>query len=137
MPIYRNPDATKTKRVRGLELEPGQSGAPMPDRYLTPDELSRSGLVLAHPNVSPLPKIAEGTPAFTVASGLAVYGKLVITNDTDDSISVLFNGDVMSPFTIVAGAMYSITTDRQIDAIQVTGSGSGSAYLHGIFTSQL
>jgi hypothetical protein len=68
---------------------------------------------------------------FEQLTGLAKYGTLTITNNTGNVIEVVVNEDNTNVLTILNGATWPIVQDKEIETMDVTGSGEGSFYVYG------
>jgi hypothetical protein len=132
MPIYIN-NTARTVRFRGLELEPGASGAPLPNQYLSPAELAQCGLTLLHNDTAPWRTLHQVAPPVAIASGLSSFIQVEIINDTGALIIVIVNGDADNPKVILDDRLEIITMNREADSLAITGAGTGNVYVYGLY----
>lgn len=73
---------------------------------------------------------ADPLPA--ALTGLARYGQILIVNNSGESISVTANEDSPSTLVILDGHTYPIIQDREIEKLEITGTGAGVLYVYGL-----
>lgn len=70
---------------------------------------------------------------FEQLTGLAKYATITITNNTGDLIEVVANEDGDNVLPILNGATWPIVLDKDVETLDVTGSGEGSFYVLATF----
>ena len=128
MPTYRNTSNEAALLGPYGKIEAG--GTIETDLYLTQNDLGTSfSLVSGGPSPWYVYKFTNLPAAVTY--GLAKYAQLSVYNATDKLVLVSPNhltGDSVS-LPIASGMIYPVTQKREIDALRITGDGSGSVYL--------
>lgn len=123
MPTYTN-IAESVHNLGGMPIQPGQSG--VIKKYLYP---ANPNFELTAHGPAPWRTLYDGSLPATL-TGLAKYGQIVIVNDSGATISVTANEDTSNVRKIQANREVLITQDREIDRLDLTGS--GSVYVYGL-----
>jgi hypothetical protein len=121
--LYKNGTANTITASTGDVFLPGESKTLY--RYL-PD---KGGLTIVKRDGSPIIPIDSGVLPLS-ATGLANYSQIKIYNASGADCNVSFNGDTAVVWP--NGFIDSILNNYEIDSIDITGAGAGSAYIWGI-----
>jgi hypothetical protein len=131
MPIYRN-DGSKTIRVGGMTLEPGQSD--YTPKYIVDLATRYPDLVLVTPNAAPWVTLHSAVigGGVVLGPGLAVYKSIHIYNGSGAVVEIAANGDIQT-LPLGDGYTHIIENDGLVDALSVSGAGGGNVYITGLY----
>ncbi|MBI4962508.1 MAG: hypothetical protein HY913_04465 [Desulfomonile tiedjei] len=124
MPTYTNVSTT-TKNLEGVPLQPEQAGTIK--KYLYPPnpnfELTSHG---------PAPWVTLHAAAAPVTlTGLSKYKSIQIKNASGAAITCVVNEDSSNPLAVLSGEIDKISQDREIEKLEITGSGGSPVYVYG------
>lgn len=126
MPTYQNTsDATAFLGEYG-NVGTGQS-VTVP-KYVWP--LDEAFTLTAHAS-APWTTLHAGTPPAALTD-LARYGRILIVNETGDIVTVKANDDSENVLTVVDGRTHLIEQEKDIDKLDIIGSGGSSLYVYGL-----
>jgi hypothetical protein len=133
MPTYLNGD-TKSRVIAGFsgrvdagaEVELIKYVYPIPDDFTLTSHLPRTH--------KPWEKLHAGTLPVQITEGLSKFSQIEIINKTGAVVSVVANDDDDNARVIPDGEYRTIEHDHEIDALEITatGSPSGSIYVYGM-----
>lgn len=133
MPTYTNGNETArpfpgySGRVEsGASVQVIKYAYPVPSGFTLASHLPRTHL--------PWDKLHAGTLPVSIDDGLAKFAQIEIINKSGAVVTVVANDDTDHPRVIPDGEFRIIEHDHEIDAIDITASGSpaGFVYVYGM-----
>lgn len=129
MPTYLNGD-TKARVIAGFsgqvpagaEVELVKYVYPVPDGFTLTSHLPRTH--------KPWEKLHAGALPVQITEGLAKFAQIEIINKTGAVVSVVPNDDDDNARVIPDGEFRIIEQDHEIDALEITASGSPAGYVY-------
>lgn len=80
---------------------------------------------------SPITKLHDAVLPVEL-TGLAGYVQILITNNSGDVVSCVFNGDTDNSMKLLDGTSQPIDNEKDIDTLDITGDGTTSVYVYGV-----
>jgi hypothetical protein len=131
MPKYRNDGATAAYLEGCGQVPPDRIVKTADDKYVTNFSKDSVFTVVEHAP-APWKTFHEGVLPVSITSGLARYSQIEIINSSGDTVTVTANADSSNSRIIPNGQFRIISQSREVDALSVTGNGSGAVYVYGI-----
>ena len=129
MPSYWNSGETRAVLPGYRGLEPGETVS-VSKYVILPDD-SPIQLYSHEPFTRPSTKLHAATLPVSITSGLAAYVQIEINNQSGAIVSVVFNEDADHQYVIADGSFRTFDSDKEIEALSVTGSGETNVYVYG------
>ena len=123
MPVY---SSTQQVTIDGTTLNVGNNKVA---RYFDTSVWTMLTLVTDE-NLTPITEVFASTLPMPAQTGLSEYSQLLLDNRSGDVVTVKVNDE--NSFTINAGVQITLdNTDRKIEKLRATGTGSSNFVLQG------
>jgi len=129
MPSYWNSGDTRAVLPGYRGLEPDETVS-VSKYVILPDD-SPIQLYSHEPYTLPSVKLHAGVLPVAITSGLAKYVQIEIVNESGAIITAVLNTDSNNSHVIPSGNFRTFNSDKEIEALSVTGDGTGNVYVYG------